>query len=207
MSDLQCPATVLVARHGDARYPVHGVLTDHGGSLTDLGRTQSVALATAVRARRVAAVYASTMARAEATGGIVADQLGLRLHVVAGLQEFSVGALEGVPYTDPRPQRIFEAWLDGDLDAAIPGGESGLEVIARYEAALGAIADVHRGETVVVISHGGVMSLSLPRLADNTPNDLARARFLPNCAPAELTADGDGWLLHAWPGSTDRTVV
>ena len=207
MSDLQCPATLLVARHGDAEYPVHGVLTDDGGRLTTTGRSQAQALAEAVRTRRVAAVYASSMTRAEATGSILAQTLGVGLTVVAGLQEFSVGELAGVPYTDPRPQQVFEAWLDGDLEVGIPGGETGLRVIDRVEDALATIADAHRGETVVVISHGGVMSLTLPRLADNVPNDLARARFVPNCVPAELRADADGWALFDWPGSTDRSVV
>lgn len=207
MSDLQCPATLLVARHGDARYPVRGVLTDDGGALTELGCSQAVALAESVRSRRVAAVYSSEMSRAVRTGQLAAEVLGVRAHAVPGLQEFSVGDLAGLPYTDPRPQRVFDAWVDGDLDAAIPGGESGLQLVDRYEEALATIADLHRGETVVVISHGGVMSLVLPRLADNAPNDLARNRFLPNCAPAELTVDGDGWALLHWPGSSDRSVV
>jgi len=207
VSDLQCPATLLVARHGDAAYPIRGVLTDEGGTLTDLGRSQAAALAESVRPRRIAAVYTSAMSRAVSTGQIAAASLGVRADVVPGLQEFSVGELSGLPYDDPRPQQVFDAWVDGDLDAAIPGGESGLQIVERYEAALASIADLHRGETVVVISHGGVMSLVLPRLADNTPNDLARNRFLPNCAAAELSVDGDGWAMLHWPGSRDGSVV
>ncbi len=207
MSDLQCPVTLLVARHGDATYPVPGVLTDDGGRLTEKGTAQATALAEQVQPRRVAAVFTSTMNRAVQTGTIMAEQLGAPLRVIEGLQEFSVGDLAGVPYRDPRPQQVFEAWVDGDLSVGCPGAETGLDVVRRYEEALAGIADAFRGETVAVISHGGVMSLVLPRLADNTPNDLARQRFLPNCAPAELAADGDGWQLITWPGSTDRSVV
>jgi broad specificity phosphatase PhoE len=207
VSDLQCPVTLLVARHGDATYPVPGVLTDDGGRLTDKGAAQATELAERLRSRRVAAVFTSTMNRAVETGRIMAERLGSPVRVIEGLQEFSVGDLAGVPYRDPRPQSVFDAWLDGDLSVGCPGAETGLDVVRRYEGALAGVADEFRGETVAVISHGGVMSLVLPRLADNTPNDLARQRLLPNCVPAELAVDGDGWLLVSWPGSTDRSVV
>lgn len=201
MSDLQCPATLLVTRHGDARYPVQGVLGDDGGTLTDLGRRQAASLAEQVRPRRVAVVYTSTMSRAEQTGRIVADRLGVGVRGEAGLQEFAVGALVGAPIADPRLRQVCDAWLQGDLAAAIPGGESGHEVLERCRAALSGLADVHRGETVVVVSHGGVMSLVLPRLAGNVPNDLARDRSVPHCVPVELRVDADGWQLVDWPGS------
>ena len=34
-------------------------------------------------------------------------------------------------------------------------------------------ADEHRGETVLVISHGGAISVALPRLCTNVPADYA----------------------------------
>ena len=207
MSDLQCPVSLLVARHGDAEYAVHGVLTDEGGRLTETGRRQAADLAATLRARRVAAVYTSTMDRAAQTGQVIGEALGVPVRSVDGLQEFAVGDLAGVPYRDPRAQQVFEAWVDGDLGAGCPGGETGLDVVRRYESAISQIADLYRGETVLVVSHGGVMSLVLPRLAENVPNDLARQRFLPNCVPAELTGDGDGWRMVSWPGTTDRRVV
>lgn len=207
MSDLQCPATVLIARHGDAEYPVHGVLSDHGGRLTDKGKAQAAGLGEHLRGRRVAAVYTSTMTRAVSTGAIVGKGLALPSRSVPGLQEFSVGELAGVPYRDPRAQQIFDAWLDGDLAVGCPGGETGLDVVRRFEAAIADLADLHRGETIVVISHGGVMSMVVPRLATNVPDDLARQRFVPNCVPAEVAVDSDGWLLISWPGTADRSVV
>ena len=40
MSDLQCPARVFVARHGEAAYE-SALLSDAGGWLTPLGRLQA----------------------------------------------------------------------------------------------------------------------------------------------------------------------
>ena len=206
MSDLQCPATLLVARHGDAEYALAGVLSDDGGRMTVRGREQVRHLAGQIRARRIAAVYSSRMAPAVESAELAASELGLQHVVVEGLQEFSVGDLAEVSSPDEQTQKVFEAWLLGDLDAACPGAEDGHLVVSRFTKALGEIADLHRGETVLVFSHGGAMGLVLPRVSVNGRNNLATARPLPNCVPAEVEIDGDGWRLISWPGTTDQVT-
>lgn len=207
MSDLQCAATLLVARHGDAQYGHPSVLSDEGGWLSDLGVEQTTALARSLADRRVAAVRTSVLARAVESGAVAADVLGVEARAVEGLEEFSVGALAGRPHDDPELQSIFMAWVHGDLRRRIPGGVDGAEVLERYREALQSIADQFRGETVLVFSHGGVMSFALPRISGTLRDDLAAAKFLPNCAVAELAVDGDGFEVRSWPGSTDRAVV
>ncbi|MDZ5662509.1 histidine phosphatase family protein [Nocardioides sp. zg-1308] len=100
---------------------------------------------------------------------------------------------------DPDPfADTFASWLDGDLTARIPGAESGHEVAARYEAVLLEIADEHRGEAVLVVSHGGVMRLALPALARNLTPGHARGLPLDSCDVVALDADADGWLVRSW---------
>ena len=207
MSDLQCPATILVARHGDADYPHARVLSEDGGWLTDKGVAQVQALAQSLSGRRVAAVYSSRLQRAVESASLAAEALGVDARVVDGLQEFSVGALAGRDHDDPELLGVFDAWKAGHLGTFIPGGESGRQALERYRAALEEIADLHRGETVLVFSHGGVMSFCLPRMGVNMRDDLAGQLFLPNCAVAELSIDSDGVRILSWPGSADRSVV
>jgi len=207
MSDLQCAATLLVARHGDAEYGHPSVLSDEGGWLSAEGIEQTTALATSLVGRRVAAVRTSALARAVQSGAVAAELLGVESRVVEGLEEFSVGALAGRPHDDPELQSVFLAWVHGDLRRRIPGGSTGEEVLTRYREALVSIADQFRGETVLVFSHGGVMSFVLPRISGTVRADLAAAKFLPNCAVAEVAVDGDGFDVRSWPGSADRTVV
>ena len=207
MSDLHCAATLLVARHGDADYPHPRVLSDDGGWLTDKGKAQVRELAESVAGRRVAAVYTSGLQRAVESGALAADVLGVASRVVRGLEEFSVGELAGRDHDDPELGGVFEAWRAGDLGTFIPGGESGEEVLDRYRGALEEIADLHRGETVLVLSHGGVMSFALPRMGRNVRSDLAAQMFLPNCAVAEIAIDADDVSIVSWPGSADRSVV
>jgi probable phosphoglycerate mutase len=201
VSDLQCPARFLVARHGEAMYADPELLSDDGGWLTDLGKRQAGELADRLRGERVAAVYTSRLARAEETGAVIGDLLGLAPTTVEGVQEFSVGSLAGTPAMGPQAREVFVAWVTGDLDRRWPGGETGSEVVARFVAVAEALADRHRGETVLVVTHGGVMTLAIPNTAVNVRPELALDAMIPNCAIAEVEVDADGWrLVGDWPG-------
>jgi len=170
MSDLQCPATLLIARPGDAAPSVRGVASDDWGVLTGKGRAQVSELAETLRARPIAAVYSSRMQGAVESGELAASELGLRSFAVDGLHEVSVR-------------------------------DEGHMVVKRFKEAIEEIADIHRGETVLVFTHGGAMSMVIPRLSVNVPNDFATQRFLPSCVAAEVEVDADGWRLVSWPGT------
>jgi len=206
MSDLQCPATLLIACHGDAEYVLGGALSDDGGWLTDLGRAQVGELAETLRSRRIAAVYSSTMKGAVESADLVAKDLGVKRFVVNGIQEPSVGEA-GHGCQDPRAHRVFDAWLQGNLDAGYPGGEDGHTIVTRFKAALEHIADSHRGETVLVFTHSRVMSLVIPRIALNVRNDVAAQRIPHNCLPVEVEVDADGWRVISWPSTSGAVVA
>ncbi|MEP6629431.1 MAG: histidine phosphatase family protein [Lapillicoccus sp.] len=204
MSDLQCPSRILVARHGEATYEGGDVITDAGGQLSETGVGQARALAERLSGERVAAVYASRLDRAQQTAAIVGDRLGLPVTVVAGVEELRVGSLEGVAWTAPEAQTAVttvSAWAGGDLNRRWPGAESGVEVVGRFVAALAELADRHRGETVVVVSHGGVMTLGITHTAVNVAPQLRTKLDLPHTAVATVEIDADGWrLVGPWPG-------
>lgn len=200
MSDLQCAARVFVARHGEAGYESE-LLSGAGGWLTTLGRDQARVLAESMDGEQVARVWTSDMARAVQTGEIAAARLGVDVVVRRGLREFGVGAAVGTTGVPDPFAATFAAWLDGDLTAQIPGGESGLEVVERYEAVLDEIADAHRGESVLVISHGGVMCLALSALARNLSLSHSRDVPMPNCGVVAVEADADGWIARSWAGA------
>ncbi len=197
MSDLQCAARVFVARHGEAVYE-SDLLSDAGGWLSPLGRDQARALAERVAPERIARVWTSDLARAVQTGEIVAAALGADVVVRTGLREFGVGDAAGTT-GDPDPfAETFAAWLGGDLTARIPGGESGEDVVERYTAVLDEIADAHRGESVLVVSHGGVMCTALSAVARNLALSHSRDLPMPHCGVVALEGDADGWVARSW---------
>jgi 2,3-bisphosphoglycerate-dependent phosphoglycerate mutase len=200
VTDLQCPARVFVARHGEAAYESE-LLSDAGGWLTTLGRDQARSLADSLSGERIARIWTSDMARAVQTGEIVAARLDVDLVVRTGLREFGVGDAFGTTGVPDPFAATFAAWLDGDLAARIPGGESGIEVVDRYGVVLDEIADAHRGESVLVVSHGGVMCLALSVLARNLSVGHSRDLPMPNGGVVALEGDDDGWVARSWNGT------
>lgn len=199
MSNLQCPARVYVARHGDAEYESE-LLSDSGGSLSRQGRRQSRELGESLRGARISRIYASSMARAVQTAEIVAAVLGIDVVVREGLREFRVGVHAGTT-GDPDPFRpVFSRWLDGELEARIEGAESGLEVIDRVAAELELVAAQHRGEAALVVSHGGAICAAVPALASNLTRRFPESRAIPNTGVVELEADGERWRAVSWCG-------
>jgi broad specificity phosphatase PhoE len=202
VSSLMCPATLVVARHGDAEY-VDTVFSDEGGTLTGTGRQQAADLAAQLQDRRVAHVWCSDAARAVQTAEIVASRLGVAVTTRKSLREVDVGELSGRPFSADAVRAVTDRWFRGDLAAAFPGGEGGHDVVARYAEALAEIADLHRGETVLVVGHENAASISLPTLARNVSVSLTGGHRLGNCDCAELVIDADDWVLTRWGDLTD----
>lgn len=196
MSTLQCPTTIILARHAEAEYE-DANWSDVGGSLTARGRLQARELATSLRDRRIAHVWCSSYARAVQTGEIAAALLGVGATTREGLREFLVGDFAGTTLADDPFVPFFKPWLDGDLSVRVPGGESGEELRDRFRAVMQEIADRHPGETVLAIAHGGIIRSMVPELfrMAATPARIA------NCGTIELRLDADDWVCAEWaPG-------
>jgi 2,3-bisphosphoglycerate-dependent phosphoglycerate mutase len=194
VSDVHCPARLILARHGEAAYETE-TMTDFGGSLTALGRAQARELGERLAGERVAGVVCSELARAVQTAEIAAGVLGLPVEVRAGLQEFAVGDFLGRAWDPLVFDPMIAGWLAGDLTRAVPGGESGEQVSGRALAVLDDVADRYRGETVLAVTHGGVILSLMGRLAPGSPSAPADAYDVPNCSTYLLERDADGWRV------------
>ncbi|MDL5154714.1 histidine phosphatase family protein [Actinomycetospora termitidis] len=195
---------LVLARHGQTPANVAKALDTvlPGPGLTDLGRQQAEALGKELAADlAVTALYASQARRAQETAGLVGGVLGLSVGVVEGVHEVQVGDLEG--HADDESVAVFrsvyDAWRDGDVDARMPGGESGRDVLDRYLPAVDDLRARHPGETTVLVSHGAVLRLVGHALAGETDLRPAGDDHLDNCGRLEFEALPDGgWRLLAW---------
>ena len=197
VSDLFCPATLVVARHAETEY-VESWFSDEGGTITARGREQAADLAGSLHGRRVARVWCSDSSRAVQTAEIAAARLGVTVAARKTLREIHIGDLLGEEFDTAQLRKVTDRWASGDLDATFPGGESGHDVVARYSAELGAIADEHRGETVLVVGHESALCSALPVVLGLRPPYGDGLRHLPNGATVEIENDADGWRLLRW---------
>ena len=95
-------------------------------------------------------------------------------------------------------------WCRPASTSAGPPAQDGPLVVERCGEATGAIADTHRGETVLVFTHAAVMSLAIRRLSVNVGDHLAGAPNLAHCAVGQVEVDSDGWRLVSWPGLSEQ---
>jgi len=104
--------------------------------------------------------------------------------IVEELRELSLGEWEGCTVDEVRAREgdPYRAWLRAPHDCPPPGGEPLPVVSARVRAAVDRIAAAHpNGEDVLVVSHGGVISVYACALLGCSFNQLWRLR-VDNCS-------------------------
>jgi broad specificity phosphatase PhoE len=195
VSDLFCAATLVVARHAEATF-VEDWFSDEGGSLTPKGRQQAAALADALQGRRVAAIFSSDTSRAVQTAEIAAARLGVAVTACKSLREVAIGGLIGQPFEVSRLEKVTEQWWAGSLDVGFEGGETGAEVVERHQQQFEEIADLYRGETVLVVGHQTALRIVVPHLARSLTPTWGRDHELDSAETLELEGDSDGWELR-----------
>jgi len=142
---------LLLARHGESEWMVHGDEAGFNSPLTDRGRQQARLLGRWLAANHeVDAIYASPLIRARETAEIVAAELGLPLCLDDDLREFEVSYWhDDDEYTPPSVHDRAQA------PAYLP--ESYLPFKARVQEAAHRILKAHPQGTVLIVAHGGTV--------------------------------------------------
>ncbi|XUL92287.1 histidine phosphatase family protein [Streptomyces galilaeus] len=197
---------LLLIRHGQTTANVDFLLDTAipGAELTDLGRRQAAALPEAVADEDIEALYASTLIRTQHTAAPLAAARGLDVRVRDGIRELTAGDLEMLP-GDREPgheyMRIVFAWAAGDTELRMPGGENGVEALARYDGVVAEAAD-SGARTVAMVSHGAAIRMWTAARAGNVDVDFAAARPLDNTGIVILDGSpADGWKVLSWAGA------
>jgi broad specificity phosphatase PhoE len=189
-------AILTLVRHGETSANLEGVW--HGstdGPLSPRGREQALRVAGFLRDRHAdaSAIYSSPLLRARETAGAIAGRLGLEPRLEKGLAEFDLGTWEGKTYRELHERHRLWDEMRRDPDFAPHGGESPRRVAERIVEALRRIGASHPGERVIVVAHGGALSLGLAALVDG---DYTRwRRVMANCAVSELVLEPAPELL------------
>lgn len=165
--------------------------------LAPAGEAEARALARRLAGARLAAVYASDLARARRTAELLAAPHGLRPVPLPGLREFAMGLWEGLTAEEIRARdaAAYEAWMADVGRFQFPGGENLAQVAARAWAAFEDIVARHRGEALAVVAHGGPIRAILCRALD-LPLDRLLRLGQDYAALSILEARDDRWVLR-----------
>ena len=192
---------IIAIRHGETAWNQDTRIQGHTDiDLNDTGRWQAAQLGKALADEPLAAVYASDLKRAFATGEAVAQAQGLPVTAEPRLRERCFGALEGLTWQEieTRHPDHAAAWRSRTPDWAPPGGGESLHVLrARIVAALDALASQHMGEQIAVVAHGGVLDI-IYRVATGLDLQAPRSWLLKNAAINRVLWTPDSLTLVGW---------
>lgn len=149
---------------------------------------------------RPAHLYSSDLLRARLTAEPLAAALGLPIRYVPALRERRYGIFEGLTYDEARARfpDDYAAFEHREPDYAFPhGGESLRTFFARVTGALEALHAAHPGETVAIVTHGGVLDIA-NRFVRGNPLELPRDFHIPNTGLNWVRAAPEGWRIESW---------
>lgn len=172
--------------------------------LDEVGLAQAVGAAPALARMAPTAIVASDLSRATATAQVLGELTGLPVVADAGLRETDGGAWQGLTREEilAEHRELFLGWITGH-DVRPPGGESRSEVVARVVDAVDRhLADLSRGGTLVIVSHGGAIRGGIGGLLGLAPEQWTALGVISNCAwsvLSELTVESvTRWRLEEY---------
>jgi alpha-ribazole phosphatase len=155
---------VWLIRHGEpaeeARQRCYGSL-DVG--LSEKGRSQMQEVARYLKSEPLTSIYSSPRSRALEGARILGAARSHPVEVIDGFREIGFGDFEGLTYDEiaARYSGLYRKWMEEPTEVAFPNGESFDEMRRRVLNAFEAIRCKHEGETIAIVSHGGVNRIVL----------------------------------------------
>ncbi len=169
--------------------------------LSDEGVQQALRTGRRLAGVPVTAVYSSDLSRARQTAEPIASSRALQLRFEPGLRERHYGGFEGLTRDELVRDHsdAFRRWREREPDFSLPGegGETLRQFFARVEATLHVLVARHPGETVVAVTHGGVLDCAY-RVATGLSLTAPREFDLLNASLNRIGWDGGGFRLIGW---------
>ncbi|MCA0242796.1 MAG: histidine phosphatase family protein [Proteobacteria bacterium] len=191
---------VIAVRHGETAWNAETRIQGHTDiALNARGRWQAERLALALAHETVHAIYSSDLQRARDTAAPFARAAGLDVQMAPELRERRFGAFEGLSFSEIESRWPDDArrWRKREPQFAPAGGETLAEFNARCVGACAALAERHRGQTILLLSHGGVLDC-LYRAATRAAADAPRSWQIGNASVNRLLQSDAGFTLVGW---------
>ena len=156
--------TLLLVRHGETEWNAEGRIQGHTDiGLSEKGGDQARSLGRRLINLGIDAAYSSDLKRTSETAKLALGDRNLVLNETPELREYHKGIFEGMTLGEIQAQYPAEypKYLEKDLSYAPKGGETTRDVSTRMASIIGEIKAKHLDETVLVVSHGGVLRAAM----------------------------------------------
>ena len=191
---------LLLIRHAETTANAERLLdtAPPGTDLSERGRVQAEELVEALADVPLDAIYVSDLVRTQQTAAPLAAARGLVPLIRPGIREIQAGEYEMAPDDGSWGAylAVLYRWADGEPEARIPRGESGIEVLARYDAV---VAEAAQHETAAIVRHGAMIRAWTGARAANVDRAFVADTRLYNTAVIVLDGSPDsGWRVETW---------
>ena len=188
---------LIIIRHAETEANVAGVWQGAlDAPLTPRGQLQVAA--TAARMRDLVQTYpldrfyVSPLPRAQSTAAAIAAAVDHVPAVELNLREFDLGAWEGRSFRELKEvEDLWRRWAE-DPAFAPPDGESPVSFGKRVQAVFADLVARHPGETLLIVTHGAVISNLQASWLGAGPADW-RNWEAHNCAISIIEQTGQDW--------------
>lgn len=163
---------IYLVRHGDVEASSGAFLGWTDVSLSPKGRLQGNRLAERLRAAKIDRCFCSPLRRARQTAELIVENRDIEIEIHECLKEIHFGRWEGLNFNEVVRQDPEEAqgWCDSPLDFTFPEGDSVAVFIENLKSDLQWLK-AQDGETLLLVTHAGVIRVLLTLLLDLRPAD------------------------------------
>lgn len=217
MDDEAVDTYVTIVRHGQTHWNnelrLQGWKDEEGCQLTKEGLLQARALGARFEREKAHfdVVYSSDLGRALATMQLAIERLNIkpsRIKIDKRFRERSFGKFEGItkPLLAERFSRDWSRMKSGDPGWKPEGGESASQVQLRAWEALMEVVAKNRGKSVLLVSHGGTISLLLQQIL-NMPSGQSGKLHIKNTCISTVIFDEDNVATLTSMGDDSHTKM
>ncbi len=155
---------IVLVRHGEPEESARGLCygkLDVG--LSERGKLQIEQTVGFLEKFEIDAIYASPRIRAAESAKILAQKCGLFVETNENFAEINFGDFEGLAYeeVERRFPAIYRKWMNSPTEVEFPNGESFAQMQRRVLKEVEELRFLHEGETLAIVSHGGVNRIIL----------------------------------------------
>src|SRR5262249_40199384 len=121
-------------------------------------------------------IYSSPLARCRDAAQILSAGQPLEPVTLDALRELDFGQVEGLTYTEieQRYPELYRQWMERPTQVRFPGGESFGDMRTRVLRAVKGLVERHAGESIVLVTHAGVIRIVLADALGMEPDHIFR---------------------------------
>ena len=196
---------LYLMRHGETTWNRANRIQGHRGpGLSVRGRRQVMQSARHLPGRAIERIFTSDLRRAEESAGITHQRLRVPITVLPGLREIGLGAWEGLTpdQVNRRYRDGYAKWMAAPGSVRIPDAEAHAHFCARVRRCWTHELISGHEQSILVVTHGGVIAALLAHLLHARYNALILGLAIDNASITHVTLHGQRvhvpMINHTW---------